>query len=148
FMGLVFCVLIVLIELVFLHGLRCWQKKQWLPATFSFVGTTNDWSKIGYPLLLALFEETIYRFLWFNILAFQWHLPTIIVLIVTSFCYALNHLLMGKSIFYAKLVTGIIYGSIYMLTSQLWLVVIMHVGGNLLVECLSHLQTKKKKEVT
>ncbi|HHK0347932.1 TPA: CPBP family intramembrane glutamate endopeptidase, partial [Streptococcus pyogenes] len=63
-------------------------------------------------------------------------------------CYALNHLLMGKSIFYAKLVTGIIYGSIYMLTSQLWLVVIMHVGGNLLVECLSHLQTKKKKEVT
>ena len=26
FMGLVFCVLIVLIELIFLHGLRCWQK--------------------------------------------------------------------------------------------------------------------------
>lgn len=69
------------------------------------------------------------------------------VLAITSFCYALNHVLMGKSIFYAKLVTGFIYGSLYYVTGSLWLVIIAHVGSNLLVECLSHLQTRQTKVV-
>ncbi|MDV5972851.1 hypothetical protein FMV2238Y02_03760 [Streptococcus canis] len=146
-MGLGLSVLMLGVEVAFLHGLRCWQKRQWLPLAFSFVGTTQKWNKLAYPLLLAFFEELTYRFLWFDILMNQWHLPLIVVLVLTSCCYALNHLLMGKSIFYAKLVTGFSYGSLYYLTGNLWLVVIIHVTSNLLVECLSHLQARHKKVV-
>ncbi|EGJ26626.1 CPBP family intramembrane glutamic endopeptidase [Streptococcus porcinus] len=145
--GLILSTLVLLIEVAFLHGLHCWQKRQWIPLNLSFVGTTQKWSEIFYPLLIAFCEEMTYRFLWFQILLFQWHMPILVVLLISSFCYALNHLLMGKSIFYAKLLTGLIYGSIYYITGQLWLVVMAHVGGNLLVECLSRLQTKVKKVV-
>ncbi|MGT2934844.1 CPBP family intramembrane glutamic endopeptidase [Streptococcus castoreus] len=147
FMGLGLSVLILVIEVAFLHGLRCWQKQQWLPLNLSFVGTTQEWDKLGYPLLLAVCEEITYRFLWFHVLFVQWQLPLIVVLAATSCCYALNHLLMGKSIFYAKLVTGLIYGSLYHLTGSLWLVMLIHVTSNLLVECLGHLQARHKKVV-
>lgn len=145
--GLVLSALILMLEVVFLHGLHCWQKGHWLPLKVSFVGTTQKWPEVFYPLLIAFCEEMAYRFLWFQVLFFKWHLPILVVLVMSSFCYALNHLLMGKPIFYAKLLTGLIYGSIYYITGQLWLVVIAHVGGNLLVECLSRLQTKGKKVV-
>ncbi|MGT2932525.1 CPBP family intramembrane glutamic endopeptidase [Streptococcus catagoni] len=146
-MGLGLSIIVLVVEVAFLHGLRCWQKQQWLPLHLSFVGTTQDWNKLGYPLLLAVCEEITYRLLWFQVLLVQWQLPVIVVLAITSCCYALNHLLMGKSIFYAKLITGVIYGSLYYLSGSLWLVIIIHVTSNLLVECLSHLQAGHKKVV-
>lgn len=146
-MGLGLSVLILVVEVLFLYLMRCWKKRQWFKLTISFVGTTGEWKKLIYPLLLAICEEVTYRLLWFNILLVQWQLPLAAVLAITSFCYALNHVLMGRSIFYAKLVTGFIYGSLYYVTGSLWLVIIAHVGSNLLVECLSHLQTRQTKVV-
>lgn len=143
--GLVLLPLVLIIEVTFLHMLRCFQKKQWLPLKLSFVGTTQKWQKIAYPLLLAFCEEITYRFLWFAILYVQWQLPIILVLFLSSFCYALNHLLMGESIFYGKILTGLLYGCIYCFSQNFWLVVFVHVGGNFVVECFSYYQLKVRR---
>lgn len=143
--GLVLLIAVLLIEVAFLHALRCFQNKQWKPLKLSFVGTTQKWQTMPYPLLLALCEEITYRFLWFAILYVQWHLPIMLVLVLSSFCYALNHLLMGKSIFYGKLLTGLLYAGIYYFSQNFWLLVIVHVGGNFVVECVSYYQSKVRR---
>ncbi|HEL0648759.1 CPBP family intramembrane metalloprotease [Streptococcus equi subsp. zooepidemicus] len=145
--GFILSFVVLFVEVAFLHISRCWQKKEWLPLVLSFVGTTQKWPQIGYPLVLACCEEITYRLIWFNILWLQWRLPIALVLLITSLCYALNHFLMGRSIFYAKILTGLIYGSIYYVSQSFWLVLLVHVGGNLWVEGLSHLQSMHKKVV-
>ncbi|EHI70341.1 CPBP family intramembrane glutamic endopeptidase [Streptococcus ictaluri] len=137
--------LVLGVEILFSHLLRCQQKGSWLPLEITFVGTTKGLKELCYPLAIAFFEELTYRLIWFTILMEGFKLPALLVLIISSFCYAWNHLLMGKAIFYAKLLTGLMYGTLYIVSQSIWLVIIIHVGGNLLVESLSRWQLKEKK---
>ena len=52
---------------------------------------------------------------------------------------------MGKEIVYAKLLTGFLYGMIYYWSGNIWLVLLVHVGGNLWIDCLSIYQAKKER---
>ncbi len=144
-LGVMLMVGVFTLEVIFSHVLRCLKAKKWLALHLSFVGTTRTSKSIILTLLLAFFEELTYRLLWFAILLEGWNLPIGWVLLITSISYAWNHLLIGKHIFYAKLLTGLLYGCIYYVTANIWLVFIVHIGGNLLVESLSRIQTLKKK---
>ena len=133
-----------LLEVSFSHGLRCLKAQKWLPLKLSFVGAASRPIDVVLTLSLAFFEEMTYRLLWFDILLQKWELPFILVLLITTIFYALNHLLMGKEILYAKLLTGLLYGMIYYWSGNIWLVLFIHIGGNLWIDCLNIYQAKKR----
>lgn len=92
---------------------------------------------IPYLLLLALIalgEELIYRQAWFAILAGSFHLPVIVIILITSLFYGLNHFHMGINTVLAKFITGCVYGGLYALSGYSILVpVIAHVLQNLIL---------------
>jgi len=84
--------------------------------------------------LIGAFEELVYRLIWFYILANVFNINTIIILIITSIVYALNHILMSKEIFLSKIWSGLIYGLIYYLSGYCIVVpIITHCIGNVLI---------------
>ncbi|MCS4467036.1 CPBP family intramembrane metalloprotease [Clostridium botulinum] len=50
-----------------------------------------------------------------------------IVLIITSFVYALNHIFLGKQVFSQKMVAGLIYGALFYFS-----------GFNIIVPIITH----------
>ncbi|KPJ22461.1 streptolysin associated protein SagE [Streptococcus phocae] len=135
---------VFVLEVGFLHALQCKKARRLLPLKLSFMGTSSSIGGLIGTLTLAAFEEVTYRWLWFGILLRIWHLPLILVILISTLCYALNHLLMGSAIFYSKLLTGLSYGIIYGMTMSIWSVLIVHVGGNLLVGGLSLYQARRR----
>ncbi len=53
-------------------------------------------------IFIGIFEEVVYRQLWFNILFKDFKLHIVGVFIITSFVYALNHIFLGKQVFFQK----------------------------------------------
>jgi membrane protease YdiL (CAAX protease family) len=92
---------------------------------------------IPYLLLLALIaggEEIIYRQAWFAILAGTFHLPVIVIILITSLFYGLNHFHMGINAVLAKFISGCVYGGLYVLSGYSILVpIITHVLQNLIL---------------
>jgi len=92
---------------------------------------------ITYLLLLTLIaggEELIYRQVWFAILAGTFHLPVIVIILITSLFYGLNHLYFGLNSVLAKFISGCVYGGLYVLSGYSILVpIITHVLQNLIL---------------
>jgi len=84
-------------------------------------------------IFIAIFEEFIYRKLYFIILIdfFKWNL--VVVIIITTIVYAFNHFFMGEGIFYQKIASGLIFGIIFVLSGSIVIPIIAHVAQNIFV---------------
>lgn len=84
--------------------------------------------------LIAVGEELIYRQVWFALLAGTFHLPAIVIILVTSLFYGLNHLYFGLNSVLAKFISGCVYGGLYVISGYSILVpIITHVLQNLIL---------------
>ncbi|WP_251861305.1 CPBP family intramembrane glutamic endopeptidase [Clostridium sp. Marseille-Q2269] len=78
-------------------------------------------------VFIGIFEEFVYRQLWFNILFEDFNINIIAVLIIIAFVYGLNHIFLGKQVFYEKILAGIIYGCLFYFS-----------GFNILIPIIAH----------
>jgi len=84
--------------------------------------------------LIAVGEEIIYRQVWFTILTGSFHFPVIVIILITSLFYGLNHFHMGINTVLAKFISGCVYGGLYVLSGYSILVpIITHVLQNLIL---------------
>ncbi|WP_434303806.1 CPBP family intramembrane glutamic endopeptidase [Clostridium botulinum] len=78
-------------------------------------------------IFIGIFEEVVYRQLWFNILFKDFKLHIVIVFIITSVVYALNHIFLGKQVFFQKILAGVVYGGLFYFS-----------GFNILIPIITH----------
>ncbi|APF27476.1 CAAX protease self-immunity family protein [Clostridium sporogenes] len=78
-------------------------------------------------IFIGIFEEVVYRQLWFNILFKDFKLHIVGVFIITSFVYALNHIFLGKQVFFQKILAGVVYGGLFYFS-----------GFNILIPIIAH----------
>ena len=93
----------------------------------SLVFTKTNIKVIILSILIGVFEEFAYRQLWFNILFKDFKLHIALVLVITAFIYSLNHIFLGKQVFFQKAVAGIIYGALFYFS-----------GFNIIVPIITH----------
>ncbi|NFN87701.1 CPBP family intramembrane metalloprotease [Clostridium sporogenes] len=93
----------------------------------SLVFTKINIKVIILSILIGIFEEFVYRQLWFNVLFKDFKLHIAIVLVITAFMYALNHIFLGKQVFFQKMVAGITYGALFYFS-----------GFNIIVPIITH----------
>ncbi|ACA44328.1 CPBP family intramembrane metalloprotease [Clostridium botulinum] len=93
----------------------------------SLVFTKTNINVIILSVFIGICEEFAYRQLWFNILFKDFKMNIAIVLIITSFVYALNHIFLGKQVFFQKMVAGLIYGALFYFS-----------GFNIIVPIITH----------
>ncbi|HDK7175266.1 CPBP family intramembrane metalloprotease [Clostridium sporogenes] len=93
----------------------------------SLVFTKTNINVILLSIFIGIFEEVVYRQLWFNILFKDFKLHIVGVLIITSFVYALNHIFLGKQVFFQKILAGVIYGVLFYFS-----------GFNILIPIITH----------
>jgi uncharacterized protein len=60
-------------------------------------------------------EEIVYRIIWFGALHYSFFLPAPLALGISSLAYGLNHLAFGWTTVLSKTITGLVYGSLYLL---------------------------------
>ncbi|KEJ03450.1 CAAX protease [Clostridium botulinum A2B7 92] len=93
----------------------------------SLVFTKTNIKVIILSVFIGICEEFAYRQLWFNILFKDFKMHIAIVLIITSFVYALNHIFLGKQVFFQKMVAGVIYGALFYFS-----------GFNIIIPIITH----------
>ncbi|NFA61692.1 CPBP family intramembrane metalloprotease [Clostridium sporogenes] len=93
----------------------------------SLVFTKTNIKVIILSILIGIFEEFVYRQLWFNVLFKDFKLHIVIVLVIASFVYALNHIFLGRQVFFQKMVAGIIYGALFYFS-----------GFNIIIPIITH----------
>ncbi|EJO5349006.1 CPBP family intramembrane metalloprotease [Clostridium botulinum] len=124
----VICVpLTIILEIIVGYMVIGISNKTILNFKISLVFTKNNISVIILSVFVAVFEEFVYRQLWFNILFKDFKLHIVWVFIITSFVYALNHIFLGKQVFFQKILAGVIYGCLFYFS-----------GFNILVPIITH----------
>ncbi|KYN75721.1 CPBP family intramembrane glutamic endopeptidase [Clostridium sporogenes] len=93
----------------------------------SLAFTKTNINVIILSIFIGIFEEVVYRQLWFNILFKDFKLHIVVVFIITSFVYALNHIFLGKQVFFQKILAGVVYGGLFYLS-----------GFNILIPIITH----------
>ncbi|MBO0526233.1 CPBP family intramembrane metalloprotease [Clostridium botulinum] len=93
----------------------------------SLAFTKTNINVIILSVFIGIFEEVVYRQLWFNILFKDFKLHIVVVFIITSFVYALNHIFLGRQVFFQKILAGVIYGGLFYFS-----------GFNILIPIIAH----------
>lgn len=93
----------------------------------SLAFTKTNINVIILSVFIGIFEEVVYRQLWFNILFKDFKLHIVGVFIITSFVYALNHIFLGKQVFFQKILAGVVYGGLFYFS-----------GFNILIPIIAH----------
>lgn len=93
----------------------------------SLAFTKTNINVIILSVFIGIFEEVVYRQLWFNILFKDFKLHIVGVFIITSFVYALNHIFLGKQVFFQKILAGVVYGGLLYFS-----------GFNILIPIIAH----------
>ncbi|MDU1322058.1 MAG: CPBP family intramembrane glutamic endopeptidase [Clostridium botulinum] len=93
----------------------------------SLAFTKTNINVIILSVFIGIFEEVVYRQLWFNILFKDFKLHIVGVFIITSFVYALNHIFLGKQVFFQKILAGVVYGGLFYFS-----------GFNILIPIITH----------
>ncbi|AUM94392.1 TPA: CPBP family intramembrane metalloprotease [Clostridium botulinum] len=93
----------------------------------SLAFTKTNINVIILSVFIGIFEEVVYRQLWFNILFKDFKLHIVVVFIITSVVYALNHIFLGKQVFFQKILAGVIYGGLFYFS-----------GFNILIPIIAH----------
>ena len=93
----------------------------------SLAFTKTNINVIILSVFIGIFEEVVYRQLWFNILFKDFKLHIVIVFIITSIVYALNHIFLGKQVFFQKILAGVVYGGLFYFS-----------GFNILIPIITH----------
>ncbi len=111
--GLISVVVILVIEVLISYIIICLSGK-----SVSGITLITTWKKasikvIGLSVIVALLEEVIFRQIWFSILMKEFKMNIILVIIISGFIYAMNHIFLGKKVLMQKFVTGIIYGCLF-----------------------------------
>ncbi|ENJ9655448.1 CPBP family intramembrane glutamic endopeptidase [Clostridium sporogenes] len=93
----------------------------------SLAFTKTNINVIILSVFIGIFEEVVYRQLWFNILFKDFKLHIVVVFIITSVVYALNHIFLGKQVFFQKILAGVVYGGLFYFS-----------GFNILIPIIAH----------
>jgi hypothetical protein len=82
--------------------------------------------------IVVMGEEFIYRGIWIAVLHRAFGLPLVLALFVSSFAYGMNHIAFGGITVLSKTVSGLLFGSIFLLGGQcLWLPILTHAMQNI-----------------
>ncbi|MGQ7372698.1 CPBP family intramembrane glutamic endopeptidase [Streptococcus suis] len=109
-------------------------------------GLSGGFSDYIFLFLIAFFEELVYRLFWFNILYDSLHLSQLLIILFSGLAFSINHIFMGKEVFISKLIAGIIYGLIYLKFNNFWVLIYVHIMGNLLVILVHRLLRRGESE--
>lgn len=103
------------------------------------ISVNNNWknmsiSAILATLFIAVFEELIFRSLWSEILIVNLGFSIFVYVILNSLFYGINHLYFGIITFIQKMITGIVFSGLYILSGgQIIVPIITHVLQNIIV---------------
>lgn len=91
---------------------------------FSIITSWKNISIIGFcsTLLLAVFEELMYREIWANILIHNLGLNEWLFVIISSCFYAMNHIYFGYKIYIQKFFAGCVFSILYLVSGYCILV--------------------------
>lgn len=84
--------------------------------------------------IVGIMEEVIYRQIWFLIGLQVLGMNVVVVLLLTSFFYGLNHITLGPYVFIQKLLSGVLYGLLFIFSGYTVVIpMIAHGIQNLIV---------------
>ncbi|SUY47551.1 CAAX amino terminal protease [Clostridium putrefaciens] len=112
-LGLVSVLVILIIEVLISYIIICLSGKSVSGITLITTWKRSTIKVIGLSVIVALLEEMIFRQIWFSILIKEFKINAMIVIIITGFVYAMNHIFLGKKVLIQKFVSGIIYGCLF-----------------------------------
>ncbi|QSZ27196.1 CPBP family intramembrane metalloprotease [Aceticella autotrophica] len=78
-------------------------------------------------ILIALFEELIFRKIWFDILSSSFGFSILATILLTSLIYGLNHLYFGIYTVLQKIISGALLGTLFCLS-----------GGSVAISFIAH----------
>lgn len=95
---------------------------------------------LSLSLLLVVGEEMVFRQTWIHVLLNNFHVNILLVIIISSLVYALNHTVFGSAAIPQKFVSGLIYGSLYLISGNSILVPITtHYAQNVFLAVMGRL---------
>ncbi|ACA55770.1 CPBP family intramembrane glutamic endopeptidase [Clostridium botulinum] len=125
--AVIFVPLTIILEIIVGYIVLGISNKAILKLKMSLVFKKTNINVILLSIFIGICEEFAYRQLWFNILFKDFKMHIAIVLIITSFVYALNHIFLGKQVFFQKMVAGLIYGALFYFS-----------GFNIMIPIITH----------
>lgn len=66
-----------------------------------------------YTVVIGVLEEIVYRQIWFFIMINMLHINIIVVMLLSSIFYSLNHITLGKAVLIQKFISGIIFSMLF-----------------------------------
>ncbi|WP_434305114.1 CPBP family intramembrane glutamic endopeptidase [Clostridium botulinum] len=125
--AVIFVPLTIILEIIVGYIVIGVSDKTFPKFKISLAFTKTNINVIILSVFIGIFEEVVYRQLWFNILFKDFKLHIVIVFIITSIVYALNHIFLGKQVFFQKILAGVVYGGLFYFS-----------GFNILIPIITH----------
>ena len=95
-------------------------------------------------VVIAVFEELVYRHYLFSILEKNLGSPLVLTIILSGLFYGFNHLFGGLSLFLMKFVSGIIFSVIYYFSgSDLLAPIVAHILANIFILIMGNVQRNR-----
>lgn len=129
--ALVMVPITILVEMAVLYIILLIKRKNIKKITFINKNSMII-NSVLYTLIIGLSEELIYRKVWINILD-QLGINIYVIVIVTALVYGLNHVFMGSNAVFQKIISGLIYGTLYILSGSIIIPIITHVTQNVII---------------
>lgn len=133
FIAIVCVPLIIALEILLAFIMIKAKGKNVKKLSFWGSGKKLDKYHMIFILIIAIFEELIFRCVWSNILGNDFGINLYIVIAISAVVYGFNHLFMGSKIIVQKTVTGCIYGLLYFLSGSIIIPIITHCVQNYFV---------------
>lgn len=125
--------LIIMLEIGLVYCLFMIQGKEHTKIKIMSMGDSKFTAGIS-TFIVGIMEEAIYRQIWFIIGLQVLGMNVVVVLLLTSFFYALNHITLGPYVFIQKLLSGILYGLLFIFSGYAVVIPMMTHGiQNLIV---------------
>lgn len=106
---------------------------------FSKVQLASNWINCSikttiYTLFIGVLEEIVYRQIWFYLMIHILHIHIILVIIVSSVFYSLNHVTLGKYVVIQKFISGLVFSMLFYFSGESILIpIICHGLQNLIL---------------
>lgn len=129
--ALIMAPITILSEIVFLYIILLIKGQKVNKITFINKNSlfTNS---VLYTAIIGISEELIFRKVWINILE-QFGINIYLIVIITAIVYGFNHVFMGSNAVIQKIISGLIYGTLYILSGSIIIPIITHVTQNIIV---------------
>lgn len=133
FLSLPLALLIIVAEILPFYCQAFFNKRQ-VEVTLKSEWRENNQTILYLVIILAVFEELIFRKILFYFFEVYFKLDSIVIIAITALLFGINHILNGRSVLIQKIIAGVFFGIIYQVSGEnIVLTILIHVLQNIII---------------